>query len=848
MTLTGQKLGHFQVLELLGRGGMGEVYKGFDEKLKRHVALKVIAGAVTRDDDRRARLMREARAASSLNHPNIVTIYEVGAFDRHDFIAMEYIEGRPLHDLIEGVGLDLGQAVDYAIQIADALARAHEHGIIHRDLKPRNVLITRNDAVKVLDFGLAKVVDDHGAEGATTKIHFETTPGAVLGTASYMSPEQAEGKPLDTRSDIFSFGILLYEMIAGQRPFSGRSTAALLGAILRDQPRPLSEGRRGVPPELARIVAKALEKGRDYRYQHVQDLLADLRKLKRDLGPLEPRSAHTRRGWRALYWLAAAGLLVAALTLWMFRLRNFDAPKAELRLVSTFPGSHRAPSFSADGNLVAFESDVGGVSQIWIKNLTQGEPLQLTDADAPSYRPRWSPANDQIVFYRPDGIWSVPVPKGAPRRIMEGGSNPNWSWDGRRLVYERNEEIWVADADGANPRKVDGVPVVPNFVLGRRPAFSPDGATIAYFQSRSNSPLGDVWGVSLTGGSARPLTKDGAIGGTPTWTPDGRSIIYSSSRAGSMTLWKVPASGGTPSPITLGAGEDTEPEISRDGRKLIYTNTRSTFVLKLLDATTAQQRDLFEVRDRKIVFPSFSPGGERIAFFRLLDEGDSHLFVIDRDGRNLAQVTRTRGEQNIFPRWSPEGAALYYFGVRPRAAFRKIGVDGGRPLEVVPEWAFGVVRWPDLDPTGKYVVYVRNERGKGDATFLRDLGTGTETPLPVLLDMPRWSKDGRFIAGNRGGQIRIYSVAERSERVVTKGKIAQWNRDDSVLYFQRSGRLTDGAEIWRIGRDGTGENKVAELWPMVSIDPFYDVSPRDEIVWVQFKPGAKELWMMDLPK
>ena len=845
-SLVGRQLGSFRVVEKLGQGGMGVVYKAIDTRLKRPVALKVLVEEVTRDSTRKQRFIQEAQSASALNHPNIVTVYEIGSDGAVDFIAMEYVEGEPLADVVARGAVDVTRGLHFALQIADGLCRAHERGIVHRDLKPKNLMITPGDEVKILDFGLAKLVEpigDDGADGSTATL-LRTELGAVVGTPCYMSPEQAEGRAVDARSDIFSFGTVLYEMFTGNLPFRGQSAAAVLGSILRDEPPPLQSLREDVPDELARIVEKALQKDLQYRYQHMHDVLADLKKLHRDSSAQKSQTAFPRaHSSHRSAWLAGSlAAAVAAVVLW--HPWSARRTEAELRLVSSFPGTHSAASFSPDGVYAAFQSDVGGVSQICIKNLAQGEPLQITEGDVPAYRPRWSPNNDQIVFQRGGAIWSIPPPKGIAQKIVEKGSNPSWSWDGKRLVFERDDEIWVCDATGANARRIEDIPPIRNFVVERSPSLSPDGTRIAYFQSRPNSPLGDVWMLDLQTGKAQAVTRDSAPGGTPVWTPDGRYIIYSSSRAGSRTLWKVAATGGAPTPITLGAGEDTDPELSRDGRSLIYTNTRNSFVLKLSDTAAGSDRDVMEFRDRKIVYPSFSPDGKHIAFFRLADEQDSHLFVIDPDGKNLTQVTRTRGEQNIFPHWAPDGASLYYFQTRPQVSFRNASVTGGESREVVSGWAWGPVRFPDIDSSGHLLVYEKSEKGKPDVCIIRDLTNGQEKPLPVHLRSPQWSSDGRFILGARGGEVAIYSIADGSLRTVAAGSFPSWSPDNSHVYLQRN--LTNGKELWKVSLDGKREEKLRDLRPMLSMDPFYDVSANGQVAWVQFKQGVHELWLMNL--
>src|SRR5581483_9680879 len=355
-----------------------------------------------------------------------------------------------------------------------------------------------------------------------------------------------------------------------------------------------------------------------------------------------------RHRWRIMWLAAAAGLIVLAAAVWWMRLRTRPPEFSGQRVVSTFAGSHRSARFSPDGSMIAFLNTVADVPQIWIKNLAQGEPIQITTGNVPAVQPRWSPKNDQIVFSRPgQGIWSVPPLGGPPRQLARLGRNPNFSANGERLVFERGHQIWVARSDGSAARRVEGVP---EWYYGKdsMPALSAHGEWIAFFRPEVG-PYGDLWVIPAAGGKARQLTFDVRVSTGPVWTPDDRWIIYSSSRTGGVTLWRIRATGGVPEPLTTGAGEDTEPAISADGSRLIFTNAHNTWALDLLDLTTGEQKELIQ-RRYDLAFPAFSPAGDRIAFIQAID-GDSHIFTMEVNGAELRQLTRERGELNGLPRW-----------------------------------------------------------------------------------------------------------------------------------------------------------------------------------------------------
>ncbi len=853
MTLSfGTRLGRYEIRSKLGAGGMGEVYLAEDTKLNRKVAIKFLPTDSLASEQANRRLLREARAAATLDHPNICAIHEVSEEEGRSFIVMQYVDGETLDMRMKRKPLDMSESLSIAAQVADALAEAHAHGIIHRDIKPSNIIITPRGQAKVMDFGLAKVVvSEVGGEAETQSLL--TAPGAVVGTVPYMSPEQVKGAPVDARSDIFSFGVTLYEMVAGRQPFARQTPAETMAAILRDEPPELAQSGIDSPHELDQLIRHCLAKNPAERFQSARDLALTLRAMSTSATRSTSIPARPTRRIHPLVWVGLA-LFVSLLAIaWWQPWRRTPAGQSQQRLISSFPGGHREASFSPDGSLITFINDSGGVPQVWVKNLAQGDPIQITTGEIPAHRPRWSPKNDQIVFSRAGSIWSVPPLGGTARKVIEGGSNPNWSWDGGRLVYEKDEQIWTAKAEGSDQRKVEGVPTPDILLADRMPAFSPDGSLIAFFQC-TKGPIGDVWVMPSTGGQPRQLTFDDHFGGTPVWTPDGRFIVFSSLRAGSRTLWKVAASGGSPEPVLVSAGEDTDPELSRDGTKLIYTNTRNSFILTLWNPVTHQTRELMEAR-YDITDPSFSPQADKISFFVVENDGDIQVHTINLEGGNSIQVTRAKGERNIHPRWSPDGLWLYFYQIRPTFSFRKISVSGGQSSEIAAGWAWGTHSAAEVDPQGKLIAYVRQEKDRPPVTMIREIATGKETVFKSSFMERQWSKDGKAILGIELApsdsttirEISICSVETRACRQLTRGRSAQWSSDDSRVYFLRDGKSGQEKELWAISSAG-GEEKQLGVLRFHPIGTFYDVSPKGEIVYVRFNPGKPELWLTDFPR
>jgi Tol biopolymer transport system component len=827
---------------------MGVVYKATDLRLRRTVVLKVLPPELALDPERRSRLLAEARAASALNHPNIVTVHEIDSADATDFIAMEYLDGRPLDRLIGAEGLPVAEALAYAAQIAAALTAAHARGVVHRDLKPANVIVTPQGQVKVVDFGLAKLLPGAplDSEAPTDTAAARTAEGSLAGTVAYMSPEQAQGRPIDERSDLFSLGVILFEMVTGRRPFQGDSLAALLSSILRDEPPPVRTLRPGLPPELEAVLAKALAKKIERRYASAAELASDLERLRRAAAT----AARVPRGrGRLVLAVAALTLVAAAAFLWF---RSQPRPHAPLRvsLLSTFPGSHRAPSLSPDGKMVAFVDTAKGVPQIWLKYLGEGEPVQITSGELPASRPRFSPTGDRIVFERRRaGIWSVPPLGGAPRQTVEAGTCPSFFPDGDRIVYDKGTELWTVRLDGSDARQVKGVQEnFFSFYVKHCATVSPDGRSLVYFQPE-RGPSGDLWLIPATGGEPRRLTQDIAPAGNPVFSRDGRSVIFSSSRAGSRTLWRVPVSGGAPEPVTTGAGEDDEPDLSRDGTRLVYTNSRHSFALMVTDSATGAHREVLERRGHTNG-PVFSADGKRLAFFAWTDEHDQ-LFVVGVDGSGLRQVTRS-GASNVMPRWSADAASLFFFQQGP-AAFCRVPVSGGPVTELVPGWDWGSVVGGWLDPSGTRIVYTSIQRGAPLVARIRDLASRREQDIGAPIYVDPWSPDGKLIPGHTSENTVLLCPAEGGPcRAVTRGSQPRWSGDGRRLFVRRRGQRTFddptlwSAEVWSVGVDGTGERRVTTLEPMHVLTTPFDVSKRDEIAWVQFRRGKEELWLAEL--
>jgi len=599
LALIGRQLGIYHVNALLGTGGMGEVYRARDPRMGREIAIKILPASFITDTDRLRRFDREVRAAAALNHPNIVVIHSVEQDGDLRFLTMELIEGKTLEEVIPKGGLPLDRILRLGIQLTEGVSAAHRLEMVHRDLKPANVMVTFDGRVKILDFGLAKFKAYEPASAATSATSTEpvTAGGMVVGTAAYMSPEQAEGKALDCRSDLFSLGTILYEMSTGERPFKGDTTLATITSILRDTPRPVTELNPGLPSELAGVVRRALSKDPEGRYQTAKDLQNDLEDIRVSLdsgSPLErgprvvPRTQATRL-WQAG---VAAFLIALALAGGLYTVLHLRAPLKNLQITQlTTSGNAERPAISPDGKFVAYIQHEGNVDSLWIRQTTTGSDAQIVrpERNVTLWGATITPDGGSVDFVRWHGsaefmeIWRVSLLGGVSRRLIEHADSPvGWSPDGRHLAFVRmfrtdgTTALIVADRDGAHER-VLAVRKAPrmhgNLSLFRnpnvRPAWSPDGRVIALIGT-DEAMLQVLSFVDAASGSERvvSLSKLGSITG-PSWVDDGALVVTGTAEDAMLQqVWQVSYPAGRLTPLTNDLSNFLGTSVTADGRSL----------------------------------------------------------------------------------------------------------------------------------------------------------------------------------------------------------------------------------------------------------------------------------------
>jgi Tol biopolymer transport system component len=785
MTLaSGAKLGPYEILGQIGAGGMGEVYRAKDARLSRDVAIKVLPVSFSEDGDRLRRFEQEAKAAGVLNHPNITAVYDIGEAAGSPYVVQELLEGETLRSTLAGGKLSTRRATDYAMQIAHGLAAAHDKGIVHRDLKPENLFVTRDGRLKILDFGLAKLTQaDGGGGSALTNIPTETRgtePGVVLGTLGYMSPEQVRGRPADARSDIFAFGAILYEMLAGRRAFHGDSAADTMSAILREDPPDLSVTNQSVPPGLERIVRHCLEKAPEQRFHSAHDVAFALEALSQTSAPQgaapAPPPLRARRV-SPLVWLVA-GLVAGVAIAWLASRRaappaerGADADTPVFRRLTNLSGLEEFPTLSPDGQLLAFVHRAGKKTDIWVQRAGSRRPIDLTpDCGASSYSPAFSP-NGSLIAYGSQcgdgGIFLMGATGENVRRLTSLGSHPAWTPDGREIVYTTElvwrpygrwgtSAMWAAEVATGKTRQLYAGDAI-------QAAVSPHGMRVAYWGLPAGGSHRDVWTLPLKGlaSGERPVavTQDEAVDWNPVWAPDGRSIFFLSNRDGVMNMWKIPideATGKTLGPAVadrLPAREVSGIDLSRDGKHLAYVDRQVTFGFDRLTFDTqgrlvGNAQEIFQSAQEIADF-DLSPDGKGIVFDSR-GAAQEDIYYIGTDGTGLRQVTDDSAKDR-HPNFSPDGRRLAFHSDRGgRWDIWTIALDGSGLTQLTRTTNDTIIE-PHWAPNGQTIGVLAGKAGRLITLDAQGAATRTDVvpgPGPDQSFYPiGWSGDGRHLLG-----------------------------------------------------------------------------------------------------
>ena len=873
----GQDFNRYKIIRKVGEGGMGEVYLAEDTHLRRRVAIKLLASDVTRDSDQVRRFVREARVASALNHPNIITIYEIGQAGDLHFISTEFVAGETLRQHILREPFEIREAVDIAIDIASALVVAHDADIVHRDIKPENIMLREDGLLKVLDFGLAKLgknndgtADPHGDTWHSVK----TTRGLVMGTVGYMSPEQARGDALDARTDIWSLGVVIYEMIVGRPPFVGSTSVDVMAAILKDEPRSIKLTLPATPGKLQRIVMRSLSKSPDERYQTMTDVLLDLKDVRHELA-LQTKSE--RRAERELgggQRLMSGGRKTNAAR----RQEVIDAPVLSKLSQLTFTEAiEQDPAWSPNGDEFAFSREEAGNRSIFIKSVALGQERRLTRGDHDDIQPAWSPDGKTILFVRSrqpnvklepgdvyglffeGDIWSIDLETQKEVRLVENAFNPDYSPDGDRIAFDASwagpRRIWAVDSLGHNPQQLTSD--ISEGISHVRPRWSPDARRIV-FQNIERTKF-DVRVFDLTSGKSVWVTRDAVQDVNPVWSPSGKFIYFSSHRGGGINIWRSAMSpdgtpAGAPQQLTIGAGQDVQIAISRDGKRLAFSILRQNadiWRLPVLPDTGKPAGPPQEVitSTREDSRGAWSPDGKMIAF-NSDRTGDMNIWLHSlEDGQSRRLTTGDGGDFQA--NWSPDGRRIVFFSSRAGTAdIWCVDVDSGE-LERLTSTDFVDVN-PCFSPDGKMIAYNSDQTGRPEVWVMRSDGSEvrqlTDVGLSVMGHFLRWTQSGDaviFRCPGRDGALTMKVRLDGSEPEplpeVAGGAHMSLSPDHSRIMD-----VIGHKALWVSPLEEGKPEKVFEFEdPDVRIDyPVWSPDGR----WVLFdrsRPQGGDVWMME---
>jgi serine/threonine protein kinase/Tol biopolymer transport system component len=854
----GTILGQCEIRSPLGAGGMGEVYRAHDTRLNREVAIKVLPESVSSDPERLRRFEQEARAAAALNHPNILAVYQMATHEGVSYMVTELLEGETLRERLRRGAIPLRNAIDYGVQIARGLAAAHEKGIVHRDLKPENLFLTRDGRVKILDFGLAKLALPQSASSDEKTVTLQgTEPGVVMGTVGYMSPEQVRGQAADHRSDIFSFGTIFYEMLAGKQTFRRPTAAETMTAILNEDPPSIAQLAANTSPGLQRVVQRCLEKNPEQRFHSAHDLAFALEAMSDSAisshaANLPERKESARRRTAIAAAVVAAALGVAVLA--YFGMRGEAVPKISEYIQLTHDGQ-RKQVIATDGSRLYLTLGTDLSHAVGAMSVSGGEPARIPTPSAMMAATGLSADGSELLLVDEKGdppsgpLWSMPVLGGSPRRLGEAeGNSASWSPDGKRLVYGNMGDLFLANADGSEPHKL--ITMKPPSTVAN-PDWSPDGSHLRFETWDTVRGASELWEISVDGTGLHPLLP----GWKPTerqccgkWTADGKYYVFVSHGQ----VWALPRKGSLfgsePKPIQLTFSPMSleTPLPSKDGKKLFVVGRTFRGELVRYDSKSGQFSPFLGGMSAEYV--DFSKDGQWIAY---VSYPKGILWRSRVDGSERLQLAAPPGYA-VNPRWSPDGKKIVFFEMfagKPAKIF-EVSPEGGSARALMPDDANS--EWdPVWSPDGSQIAFGGSSVNAASSISILDLATHKVSTLPGSqgLYAPRWSPNGRYMLGLSEDETILFRFDFQTQKwtEIEKGAVAwpNFSKDGQYVYVLY-GRGASGVLRIRL-RDGKAE-PVGDLKNFVGTGHFSDSSlslTPDESLLLFRDAGTSDVYALD---
>jgi eukaryotic-like serine/threonine-protein kinase len=775
----GTRVGPYEVTALLGAGGMGEVYRAHDSRLERDVAIKVLRSGIVTEEDRR-RLELEARASSRLNHPNILTVYDTGHQDSSPYIVAELLEGEPLSAMIVAGGMTMRRLLDIAVQVADGLAAAHAAGLVHRDLKPDNIMVLRDGRVKILDFGLAIMMQRASEEADTISQPrgqtdtAGTAEGVLAGTVPYMSPEQAQGKDIDYRSDQFAFGGILYEMATGQRPFKRATRTETMAAILRDEPAPVHTLNPLVPAPLRWAIDRCLAKEPSRRYTSTADLHSQLRDIRDHFSEMlvtdaasAPAKVKVSRKWAMVAGglaCIAAGFIVAV------EAHRHDRALSTYRFTpfATETIDESEPAWSPNGQTIAYSASVNGVPQILARNLDSSVPAQLTDSDSGCMHPFWSPHGARLYFWSKGSLWSISAAGGPPLEVIPNVTLSRQpaaiSPDGKTIAFFRNDasmpRVYLFDTESSAISPLDREPFPVHFRIPGALAFSPRGDRLFASLVTSVDVLGgsESWIIPWPNGRPERIPnqrRSGYIGLTPSWMPDGRNAVFASEfKPGTGDhLYILDTDSGGVETVTAGTGQELEPSVSPDGARIAFAS--GSLDLNLVEVALADGRITPLLDTARLEYaPDWSRSGSQLVY--VADSAGLPEIWLRHAGETRGRpIVRGDAEGTLgfaTPRFSPDEGRLAYLRVGANHVIWIANLSGGQEVRLEEESSDQHL--PAWSPDGKWIAYTRFFQNQWQIAKVLAGGGGSPVRLTVgggAAGSVDWSPSGAWICYAESG-------------------------------------------------------------------------------------------------